>query len=249
RLYRTGDLARRLPDGGLELLGRADRQVKIRGYRVEPGEIERVLVGHPAVREAAIIVHGDETRRLVAFIVPAGTAATAPELTAYLRGRLPDYMVPGAFRIVEQLPLTPSGKVDRGALARSAAFIDLPRPEERTYVAPRTPTEEKLARIWADVLQVERVGVEDDFLEAGGHSLLALPLMQQIRAQLGVHLPLSALFTTRTVAELASTVVKVQAEQADAELLAELLREIEQMPAEDLRTALAEEKPTPEAAE
>jgi len=253
RLYRTGDLARHLPGGELEFLGRADRQVKIRGYRVEPGEIEMVLSSHPAVREAAVVMQGDgPARRLVAFVVAAGTApAAGAELAASLRGRLPEYMVPSAFLTVEALPLTPSGKVDRGELARITSFSDLPRPDlGQAFVAPRTPTEELLAGIWIDVLRVERVGVHDDFLEVGGHSLLALQLMQQVREKLGVHLPLHILYSARTVAALAVAVVKAQAEKADAELLAELLREVEQMPAETLRAALsAEERPQTEVEE
>jgi amino acid adenylation domain-containing protein len=238
RFYRTGDLALHLPGGELEFLGRADLQVKIRGYRVEPGEIETVLASHPDVRESAIVVQGEgAARRLVAFVVATGTAPTAAgALASYLRRRLPDYMVPSAFLPVEALPLTPSGKVDRGALARITALSDLPRPElGQTFVAPRTPTEAQLAEIWADVLRLERVGVHDDFLEVGGHSLLALPLMQQIRDKLGVHLPLPTLYSARTVADLAVAVVKAQAGKADADLLAELLREVEQMPAENLR--------------
>ncbi|HEX5724767.1 MAG TPA: amino acid adenylation domain-containing protein, partial [Longimicrobiaceae bacterium] len=167
RLYRTGDLGRWLADGTIEFLGRVDTQVKVRGYRIEPGEIEARLLEREGVSEAVVVAHADEAgnRRLVAYVVGDVEAGVLRE---HLRGELPDYMVPAAFVALERLPLTPSGKLDRRAL---------PAPEHAAgtgrYVAPRTPVEEVLAEIWAEMLRLERVGVEESFFELGGHSLLA----------------------------------------------------------------------------
>ncbi|HEX8276243.1 MAG TPA: amino acid adenylation domain-containing protein [Longimicrobiaceae bacterium] len=204
RLYRSGDRARWGADGTLEFVGRVDFQVKIRGFRVEPGEVEAALAAHPAVREAAVVVHepapGD--RRLVGYVTAAdGANADPAELRAWLGGRMPEYMVPAAVAVLETLPLTPHGKLDRRAL---------PAPEyaaagER-YVAPRTPAEEVVAGIWAEVLGVERVGTADGFFDLGGHSLLATRVVSRVREALGVELPLRALFEAPTVAELAGRV-------------------------------------------
>jgi len=204
RLYRTGDLARRRPDRTVEFQGRIDQQVKLRGYRVEPGEIEAVLAGHPAVREAAVVAQEEGSgKRLVAFV------AGAPELEAaslrrFLEPRLPSWMVPSAFVALKALPLTPNGKVDRRALAACA-------PEEASgargaAAAPRTPVEELLAGIWAQVLGCESTGIHDDFFELGGHSLLATRVIARVRSLFRVELPLSALFEAPTVAGLAAAV-------------------------------------------
>ncbi|MBV9774490.1 MAG: amino acid adenylation domain-containing protein, partial [Gemmatimonadetes bacterium] len=202
RLYCTGDRARWRPDGELEFLGRVDNQVKIRGFRIEPGEVEAVLAQHPAVRAATVTVREDvpRERRLVAYVVPADVEVAAAELRAWLKARLPEYMVPSAFVLLEALPLTPTGKVDRKAL---------PAPEGRatgTYVAPRTPTEETLAEIWADVLRLDRVGAEDDFFALGGHSLLGTRVTTRMRDAFGVELPLRVVFEHPTLARLADRV-------------------------------------------
>ncbi|HYG65512.1 MAG TPA: amino acid adenylation domain-containing protein, partial [Thermoanaerobaculia bacterium] len=179
RLYRTGDRVRLLADGNLEFLGRVDHQVKIRGYRIEPAEIEAVLALHPAVREAAVVVRQDAAglRSLLGCVVP-GAAVNAEELRAAVRGTLPDYMVPGAFALLEALPLTPSGKVDRKALERMAPARE-ERAGEAEAVAPRTPSEEILASIFAEVLRHERVGIHDGFFDLGGHSLLATQVVSR----------------------------------------------------------------------
>jgi acyl carrier protein len=214
RMYRTGDLGRHLAGGEVEYLGRTDDQVKVRGFRIELGEIESVLLGYESVR-ACVVVAKDDTlggKRLVAYVVAAeGAEADSARLRAHAAERLPDYMVPSAFVLLEELPLTPNGKVDRKAL---------PEPEGRgagaEYVAPRTPVEELLAGIWAEVLGVERVGVNDNFFELGGHSLLAIQVTTRIRELLGVEVPLRALFESPTIDRLARVVAEEQLKSAEA---------------------------------
>ncbi|HEU0077009.1 MAG TPA: amino acid adenylation domain-containing protein, partial [Longimicrobiaceae bacterium] len=203
RLYRTGDRARWSARGELEFLGRADEQVKIRGFRIEPGEIEVVLLEQEGVREAVVAVREDTPggKRLVAYVVPEEDARVTPaELRAQLAARLPEYMVPGAYVVLEQLPLNANGKVDRRAL---------PAPEQDSaaaHVAPRTAAEEVLAGIWAEVLGVERVGVEANFFELGGHSLLATQVVSRARQTFAVEVPLRALFEAPSVAALAGRI-------------------------------------------
>jgi amino acid adenylation domain-containing protein len=202
RLYRTGDRVRWLPDGTLEFLGRADQQVKVRGFRIEPGEIEAALESHPRVREAVVVAREDipGERRLVAYVVPGGELAGA-ELRASLRERLPEYMVPGAYVVLDRLPLNANGKVDRGALPAPEAWG-----EEAPYEAPRTAVEEIVAGIWAEVLGRDRVGVRDDFFELGGHSLLATRVVSRLRRALGTEVPLRALFEASSLEALAGRV-------------------------------------------
>ncbi len=204
RLYRSGDRARWRADGRLEFMGRVDFQVKIRGFRVEPGEVEAVLASHPAVREAAVTVHerapGD--RRLAGYVTAAeGAPPTPAELRAWLGERMPEHMVPAAVAVLDALPLTPHGKLDRRALPAPDAADD-----GEAYTAPRTPAEETLAGIWAEVLGAERVGVHADFFALGGHSLLATRVTSRIRESFGVELPVRALFEAPTVAALAPRV-------------------------------------------
>ncbi len=218
RLYRSGDRVRWAARGELEYLGRADQQAKIRGFRVEPGEVEAALLEHERVREAFVAVREDPAfgmpgeRRLVAYVVAGeGADAAAAELRAHLRGRLPEYMLPSAYVVLDRLPLTPNGKVDRRAL---------PAPERagdaHAYRAPRTPAEEVLAAIWAETLRLERVGAEDDFFELGGHSLLAAQVVSRVRAALGVELPLRAVFEAPTVAALARRVETLRGDGAES---------------------------------
>ncbi|MBE9228019.1 non-ribosomal peptide synthase/polyketide synthase [Phormidium sp. LEGE 05292] len=232
KLYKTGDLARYLPDGNIEYLGRIDNQVKIRGFRIELGEIEAALSQNSHVQASCVIPREDtrddtcterlalseversRSKRLVAYIVPhQDSTPTISELRQYLKAKLPDYMVPSAFVILESLPLTPNGKVDRRALPKP----DLDSTLLEKYVAPRTPGEEILAQIWAQVLKVEQMGIHDNFFELGGHSLLATQLLSRIRNIFKVELSLRELFAKATVAELAQSIGQLQ--QQNRELI------------------------------
>jgi amino acid adenylation domain-containing protein len=214
RLYRTGDLARWLPDGEIEYIGRGDHQVKIRGQRIELAEVEAVLAGHPALRQAAVAVRGagSGSRRLVGYAVfREGAEPPEPaELRAWLAERLPDAMVPTVWVRLDHLPLTPSGKVDRRSLPAPAEGGDA------VSEAPRDPAEELMAAIWSEVLGVRRVGIHDDFFELGGHSLLATQVMSRVREAFGVEVPLRLLFDGPTVAELARAVEAALAAGAPA---------------------------------
>ncbi|TSC26813.1 amino acid adenylation domain-containing protein, partial [Corallococcus sp. Z5C101001] len=207
RLYRTGDRVRWLATGELEYLGRIDFQVKVRGFRIELGEVESVLLHHAEVREAAVVVREDSPgdKRLVAYIVAQeDSELDAAELRRHLKGEVPEYMVPSAFVVLEALPMTPAGKVDRKALP--APSDSRTERSEAEFAAPRTPTEELLATVWTEILGVERVGVRDNFFELGGHSLLATQVASRIREAFGVELPLRALFEAPTIADLAQRV-------------------------------------------
>jgi len=214
RLYRSGDLARYRADGTLELLGRADHQVKLRGFRLELGEIEAALGRHPALRDAVVVLQAGATGprptdresepRLIAYVVPTpeGMPSTST-LRQFLKQSLPEYMVPALFVALERLPQLANGKVDRHAL---------PAPERtrpalaQALVAPRTPTEQQLAALWAQLLELERVGIDDNFFDLGGHSLLATQLLSRVRDTFQVEIPLRRLFEGPTVAALALSI-------------------------------------------
>lgn len=208
RLYRTGDLGRYLPDGNVEHAGRADRQIKIRGFRIEPAEIEAALIKHPQVREAIVIASssgngstGHTEATIVAYIVPvAGHDLDAAPLRDSLAGKLPQFMIPSAFMMLESLPLTPNGKLDRAALPAPNGK-DNQRAEE--YTAPRSENEKELAALWQEVMTLDRVGIHDNFFELGGHSLLAVRLFALIEKKFGKRLPLAILFQAPTIAQLA----------------------------------------------
>jgi amino acid adenylation domain-containing protein len=220
RVYRTGDRVRRLSDGTFEFLGRADDQVKVRGYRVELGEVEQALRGHPGVAQGVVVLRsdGDAEPALIAYAVAKqsgyavshGDRPTPEKLTQWLAAQLPDYMVPSGVVLLETLPLTANGKLDRAALpapdAATASAAD-------AHVAPRTETEVALAAIWADVLKREQIGVHDNFLALGGHSLLAIRVLGRISKTFGVRLPLRTLFETPTVEALAAAIDLVRAER------------------------------------
>jgi hypothetical protein len=220
-MYRTGDLVRRTRAGELEFLGRTDDQVKIRGFRIELGEVESALRAHPALTAAVVLAKPDPAgqKRLVAYVAGEVTAA---DLRAFLGQRLPEHLVPGAFVVLDALPVNASGKLDRAAL---------PEPAEETadYVAPSSPEEQLIAGIWAEVLGVPRVGLGDDFFALGGHSVLAAKVRMRLQAAFGVDLSLPVLFQTTTVAALAAVVhTEIEAELAgmsEQELLDSLTEE------------------------
>jgi amino acid adenylation domain-containing protein len=205
RMYRTGDRARWIEGGDLMVLGRTDGQVKIRGYRVEPGEVEAALRRHPSVQGCLVVVREDVPgdRRLVAYVVAAEADADPGTWREHLRRALPEYMVPSAFVRLDALPRTRTGKIDPRTL---------PAPDyagEAEFVAPRTPAEEVLAEVWAQVLGCERVGALDDFFALGGHSLLAMQLLAQVRARFGLELSMRAVFEARTLEAMASEVERL----------------------------------------
>jgi amino acid adenylation domain-containing protein len=205
RLYKTGDSCRYRFDGNVEFLDRLDNQVKVRGHRIELGEIESVLKLNDAVAEAVVIHSGRENQRgrLVGYIVAEpGATTSGQELREYLRERLPEYMVPTSYLMLESIPLTPNGKIDRRALAQ----LDESESDETTRVAPRSQIENDLALIWAEVLGLERVGVFDNFFDVGGHSLLATQLLARIKGRLSVEVPLGIFLKSPTIAALAEFV-------------------------------------------
>ena len=216
RLYKTGDLARYLPDGNIEYLGRIDNQVKIRGFRIELGEVEAVLSQHDDVQTCCVIAREDTTgdKQLVAYIVPhPQVTPTTIELRQFLSNKLPGYMVPNAFVMLEEMPLTQNGKVDRRALKAPSNTNNLDK-----FVQPRNQLELQLVQIWSKILKVDLVGVQDNFFDLGGHSLLAPYLMAQIQQQFGKDLPLTTLFQNPTIEQLA-TIVEKDSDHSDSSCL------------------------------
>ncbi|MEH1952720.1 amino acid adenylation domain-containing protein [Nostoc sp.] len=206
KLYKTGDLARYLADGNIEYIGRIDHQVKIRGFRIELGEIEALLAQHPTVQQTVVTARVDnpENQRLVAYIVPhPEQTPTTDELRHFLKQKLPEYMVPSAFVLLDTLPLTPNGKIDRRALpAPDSTRLD----SENTYLAPRDELEFQLTKIWEEILGIQPIGVRDNFFELGGHSILAVKLFWQIEKEFSKNLPLAILFQSGTVEALAKII-------------------------------------------
>ncbi|MET8690385.1 amino acid adenylation domain-containing protein [Streptomyces sp. NPDC004732] len=207
RLYRTGDRGRWCPDGTIEYIGRVDHQIKLRGYRIEPGEIETVLTHHPAIKEAAVI--DDEHARLVAYVtLRTGDRIDTTDVRRFVQGRLPEYMVPSAVVVMEALPLTSNGKLDR----RELPVPEVGRPDLPVlFVGPRDVVEQTLAQVWCSVLGLDRVGIHDEFFELGGHSLLAIQVVSRVRKLLDVEIPLRVLFDAPTIGELAGFVRAGQA--------------------------------------
>ncbi|HKV09744.1 MAG TPA: amino acid adenylation domain-containing protein, partial [Thermoanaerobaculia bacterium] len=202
RFYRTGDMARYLPDGRVEFLGRVDHQVKIRGFRIEIGEIEAVLRQHEEVGQAVVVARKDGgSARLVGYVeASSGAEGLEERLRAHLAERLPDYMVPAAFVVLERLPLSPNGKIDRKALPAPGLSA------AAAFTPPRTRTEREVADVWREVLKKEEIGIEASFFDLGGHSLLAIQVLSRLRAALGVEIPLRDLFEATTVETLAARV-------------------------------------------
>jgi amino acid adenylation domain-containing protein len=196
KLYKTGDRARYLHNGNIEYIGRIDNQVKLRGFRIELGEIEAVLTRHLGVREAVVIVK-DEPQSLVAYLVLQQPETSIKELRCFLQQQLPEYMIPNAFVMLDALPLTTNGKINRRALSK----IDAVANTKSDYIAPDTPIREILTGIWRKILNLDRVGIEDNFFELGGHSLLATQVISQVRKTFQVEIPLRELFTAPTIAQ------------------------------------------------
>jgi amino acid adenylation domain-containing protein len=242
RLYKTGDLARFLVDGEIEFVGRVDQQVKLRGFRIELGEIETVLGQHPGVREAVVVAREDAPggKRLIAYLVAREELPPATsELRDYLKGTLPEYMVPSSFIVLDALPLTATGKVDRNALP----VPEQVRPElAHDYVAPRTAVEQVLCGVFSEVLQIDPVGVRDSFFELGGHSLLATQVASRVRLAFQVELPLRRLFEAPTVEGLAAAVLNECGERERVEHTAELLLKLSTLSDEDAGKLLAPEE-------
>jgi amino acid adenylation domain-containing protein len=203
RIYRTGDLGRRLADGSIQFEGRKDFQIKLRGYRVELGEIEAVLSQHPSVRDSVVVIReiSDHDKQLVAYVVPHSNQLDENDLRSFLKGKLPEYMLPAAFVTLDSLPLTASGKVNRRDLPTPDCVA---RPNE--FLAPRTQAEELLSGVWAEVLKIARVGATDNFFDLGGHSLLATQVVSRLRDVFQVEIPLRTLFEYPTVEGLADYV-------------------------------------------
>lgn len=241
RIYRTGDLGRMLPDGCLLHLGRKDFFVKIRGYRIDIDEIEAALRECPGIKEAVVVARnnnsGDE--RLVAYLVP--TVQPGPkvgELRRFLNEKLPDYMIPHNFVTLEAIPLTDTRKVDRKALPNPGTS----RPELTTpYAAPKTAIEKELAKIWAEVLSTDEVGIHDDFFDLGGHSLSATRIISRVIATFELQLPVQALFDSPTVAAMSVVISNKEEQKADEEELKRLLREVESLSEETAEELLAEQ--------
>jgi acyl carrier protein len=214
RLYKTRDRARYLPDGLIEFLGRSDNLIKIRGLRIEPGEIEAVLERHPAIRETVVLARETTSgnKYLVAYIVPTkDQIPTSGELRTWLKDKIPEYMIPTVFVPLEAMPLNSNGKLDRGAL---------PAPEQispelkSTFVKARTSLEETIATIWSQVLEIEQIGIYDNFFALGGHSLLAMLVISRLRATFQVEVPLHSFLEAPTVAHLAQLLQQPQASDA-----------------------------------
>ncbi len=203
RLYKTGDLARYLPDGHIEFLGRIDNQVKIRGYRIELGEVEASLCEHPSVESAVVILREDTPgeKRLVAYVVSDSQQPTSgQELRAYLSEKLPEYMIPAAFVLLNKLPLTPNNKIDRHALP----VPDTARPQlDQAFVAPQTEMEQAIAELWQQALKVEKVGLHDNFFDLGAHSLIVVRVHSDLKKRLGREIPLIEMFKNATISALA----------------------------------------------
>jgi amino acid adenylation domain-containing protein len=241
KIYLTGDLGRMSPDGCLEHLGRKDFQVKVRGLRVEIAEVEGALRSMDAIREAAVIAREDQQgdKRLVAYIVAAGNAPLGvSEVRRFIQQKLPPLMVPSTFVMLDMLPLTPTGKVNRRALpdpGKCRPDLDTP------FVPPGTPVEQELSEIWANVLSLEKVGIHDNFFDLGGHSLAATRVISRVIQNFQLELPIKALFEAPTVAEMATVITQNQRKRACAEEIAQMLREVEAMNEEEAQNQIAGE--------
>jgi amino acid adenylation domain-containing protein len=241
RLYKTGDLARYLPDGNIEFLGRIDHQIKLRGFRIELGEMEAVLTQHPEVKQSVVLCREDDPndKRLVAYVVLRSHlqhSEITNELRHFLQNHLPEYMIPAAFVILESLPLTQNGKVDRQAL---------PAPKKlhlQNFIAPRTAAEEVVAEIWQEVLKCDRVGINNNFFELGGHSLLATQVISRLRQIFQIELPLRSLFEAPTVETTVNLIAQSWGNRDVVEEIARTLQELEELSDSEIETINRDEK-------
>jgi amino acid adenylation domain-containing protein len=240
RLYRTGDLGRYLSDGTLEFVKRIDHQVKIRGFRVELGEIEAALNEYWAVTDSVVVDREDAFggTRLIGYVVPEeGVEPTSAELYAFLKEKIPAYMLPSVFVMINELPLTPNGKVNRSALPVPELSDEEAKPN---FVAPRNALEEKLAGIWQEILGLPQVGVESNFFDLGGHSLMATRVVSQIRERCGVEMPLRMLFESPTIAELARYLETSQSKETELARIMSMLENVESISDEEVTVLLAQ---------
>jgi acyl carrier protein len=241
RLYRTRDRARYLSDGKIEFLGRLDHQVKIRGFRIELGEIESALREHPAVKEAvAVVKSANDEKYIAAYVVPVSEPApAAAELRTFLKQRLPEYMAPSTFVLLDQLPLTATGKLDRAALPEPNHSH---RERGSALTAPRNAVEEALVEIFTEVLGIEKIGIHDNFFDFGGHSLLATRVVALIRKMFNTELPLRNFFENPTVAEIAEFLKSHEPVPGRMEEMMVLIRKIESLSTDDLEELLRRKK-------
>jgi amino acid adenylation domain-containing protein len=241
RMYATGDLGKLLPDGFLICLGRKDLMVKIRGYRVEIGEVEKALLGHPQVKDAGVRAwdHDCGDRYLAAYVVPRENASlTANALREFLKGSLPDYMIPNAFLFAQSLPLT-NGKLDRRALPAPGTL----RPAlDTSFVAPQTPVEVQVAHIWSEILSLDQVGIHDNFFDLGGHSLAATRVVSQVIKHFEIDLPLQSLIQSPTVAEMAAAITEHQGQKVKKTHLDRILAELDSLSDEEAARLVADDK-------
>jgi amino acid adenylation domain-containing protein len=241
RMYKTGDFAQYSQDGDIEFLGRIDHQVKIRGFRIELGQIEAALAEHPAVREVVVLEREDTPgdKRLVGYVAPAADAdLRVTHLYSFLKDKLPEYMLPSAFVVLEQMPLTVNGKVDRRALAAP----DTRRPDiEEPFIAARTPAEEVVSLLWMDVLGIDEVGVRDNFFRLGGHSMLAARLNFKVREAFGIDLPLRNLFMSPTIEGLVEAIAELCGGREIAEEIASTVLEVESLSDDEVKMMLSQQ--------
>ena len=244
RIYKTGDLARFMSDGNIEYVGRDDQQIKIRGFRVELGEIAAALNSHRSVRESFVMPVGETAvdKRLVAFVAPKQNPAPSQDgLLAFLRERLPPYMIPSSITILKEMPLTPNGKLDRQALLDHLCRQEGALAGNANVVAPRTPIEETLVDMWRRALRVNRLGIHDNFFRLGGHSLLATVLVSRVREAFQIELPVVSLFEAPTIAELAGVIEKCIVSQIDTKQLLNIVAETADLSDDEVQSLLAKE--------
>ena len=241
KVYRSGDLVKWRSDGNLEFLGRVDHQIKIRGFRIELGEIETFLQTYDAIKEAVVVAKEDDDgdKKLVAYYVPAAGADPTPqELRDHLKQELPEYMIPVVYMPLESMPLSPAGKINRNALPEPESLRNQVQAE---YVAPRTPSEEKLAKMVKEVLKIDKVGVYDNFFELGGHSMMATQVVSRIRDEFDVELSLRTLFENPTIDGITRAITEEQAAMHDEEELEKMLDELEGLSEEEIKHMLGDE--------